>query len=1154
MTNTFKSLMRNSVGEEVTWMMEWEKADLAKSELFAIVDAIPTVQAIARNMLEAELRLLGKDIDIDKVYVNTDSSIPEKEYRPSGTLCEVMFYCLDNNVIPAYVMGGDGVFFLPDTLSEQFKVSSLNGLIVEGLVSAVTERLEKTLRSELVKFWAAPVKSSRHEDALLTNKQAFTQAYALVTSAELSLAVMARNFDAYWGERFAYLLNSNTGRGTFEVNLQPQQDYLGSLQPCFVLDNAERSGSEMELVNESTCYLMHTPENGFEFFEKNIDLHTKLQARLSLDSRQIKYLKGTQSPYSYCVEAHLKGQLESVSTIIRDRDQLENPLTSMLQDNQGMHIMRYGMSTRFYLLWAALKRTEWPLWLKSASSSIQERYTQLEDSKDRYEVDYQTAFDGRFSFKDYVLHSFAEWTKGVLGEELDPDAITVHSSYKLQVAGRIIEQEETRTLIEFIVFGLHDDGHRAQISIKGTPAGSRLSVAALEQWLTNRNLRLQFVSDLPASPSADFQDAYRNRLYSKMEFALFTARHSGHFNDTDTNIISRAIAGDPSVSIRGLKIRHQVPALKDILVFSVRGYLNYLAFFKTPAGAFEFRKFSDPSAMSRWFETALSADREYAALLIHPDYLQDAGVLRGTSRTQLDYRYELDTTHADLYLDAKAPLADYVNVAYRAEVVLHKEIAPSGYRALGVAGRKRYSRLTTELKALSTVDIRDNGFPTFEQFTYDAVKKQIEDILRARGSIVAVDPGLIIVQTEEFRKSVTDLLLEGLSFDATHPAYETKFSPKYYLLSGHPAVDKLDIRDLSSLSKTFRPGDKYTVMLKEQFQNKAHPDYAFKRAVHAKKIRCEMQRNAVSDFANGRLSSVYFAAVQRVIDDLKESGGYHSVADNTSEGGGGLYKFNIGSLGFTAAWDRTVRDVYIFRLNTFSGFQDFLYTPDAPDLVNFRPIAEFIPSIRFRHGPFREYYSERILLVDQKVINDYFDKLVATVDTLPAIRTQNRAKLLDLYTFHDEQVRRVLSDIDERTTSLNEVIAGLIYDNVLKAANIVSLLVPPVGTVVVAVQMMKSIYDASQSHRRGDYSAALGHVKEALTGLLTLGKAAAAGAPVKEITNAQRSFLSLFEDARTVAELVTHYTGQEESKEMLIAFFTTLMENADSGLSKTTVH
>ena len=498
-------------------------------------------------------------------------------------------------------------------------------------------------------------------------------------------------------------------------------------------------------------------------------------------------------------------------------------------------------------------------------------------------------------------------------------------------------------------------------------------------------------------------------------------------------------------------------------------------------------------------------------------------------------------------------MTDYVNVAYSAEVALHRAIAPPGYRALGFEGRKRYARLTTELKALSTVDARDNGFPTFEQFTYDAVKAQIEEILRIRGSNISVNPDHIIVQTENYRKSVTDVLLEGLAFEAAHPAYETKFSPKYYLVNDHPSVEKLDIRDLSSLSKSFRPGDRYTAMLKEQYQNKAHPDYAFKRAVHARKVRCEMYCNAFADFTNGRLSTESFSAIQWVIDNLKESGGYQPIRDSVSEGDVGLYKFNIGTLGLTAAWDRTVGDVYIFRLRLSSGFFDLLYTPDAPDQVSFRPIDEFIPSIRFRYGPFRDYYSERILLVDKKVIDGYFDRLVATVDTRPAIRTQRRSLLPDLFTFHDERVRRVLSDIDERTISLNEIIASLVYGNLLKAANIVSLLVPPVGSAVVAVQMMKSIYDASQSQRRGHYSAALGHVRDVLSDLLTLGQAAAAGAPAKKLTRAQRSFLSLFEDARRVAELVTYYTGHKDPENELIGFFKSLMKEADVALSKTTV-
>lgn len=1150
MSKLFKSLMRDSMYEEVTWGEEWQKADTAKNKLFAIVDAIPSVRAVARKMLEAELRRRGKTIDIDKVYINTDNTFADKALRPSGSLSDVMFYCLDNNIVPEYIMGGDGVFVLPETFDEQFKVSSLNVLIVQDLVSAVSDGLENALRSELATFWAAAANTHVAETASLTNKQVFTQAYSLLTSAELSLAVMAQNLDEQWGSRFAGLLNAETGRGAYQVSLQPQQDYIASLQPCFVLDNAERSDAQMKVVSESTGYVMHTPENGFEFFEKNTDLHEKLQARLSMRSDQIKYFKATQSVYAFCGNTHLTGQLDSVSTLLRNRDQLETPLTSALQDNQAMHIMRYGVETRLYLLWQALKRTEWPVWLRSASTSVQERYTQLEETRDSYEQDYQATFDRYFSLKDYVVRFFSEWADKTLGETLDPETITVRTSYTLQVASRSITQEDTRTLTEFLVFGLHDDGHRARIFISGAPAGSRLTSQALEYWLTSRNLRAYFVSDFPFSAPADYLEAYRDYFHSHLEFARFAALHSGHFNDEDARLISRAMAGDSSVLIRGLKINRYDSKLKNVLVFFSREHRGLLVYFKTPEGGFEFRKFSNGFEIKGWFESAFSADREYAALMINPDYLHDAAIVQGASLDEVSYRYDLAADLADLYLDTRTPLADYANVAYREEVALHKAIAPSSYRALGIARQQRYARLTTELKALSTVDTRDNGFPSFEKFTYDAIKQTIEEILRARGSSVAVNPDHIVVQTPEFRKSVTEVLLEGLAFEAGHPAYATKYDPHYFLINGHPDIPALDIRDLSSLSKTYKPGDRYSELLKTQFLNKNHPDYAFKRAVHAKKIRCEMHCNAMADYFAGRISLDHLLGVQRVLDSLLESGGYHPAPLDAPEG---LYPFTAVAGNLTSNWNRNIGGVYIFRLKLLSGFHDLLYTPDAPDLVSFRPAAQFIPSIRFRLGPFREYYSNRNLIVDRKVVGDYFDELVATVDNRPAIAPRNGAALLDLYKFHDERVGRVLSDVDERTTSLKELIAGLIYENLLKAANIVALVVPPIGTVVVAVQLTKSLYDASQSHRRGDYTAALGHVKEALTGLVTLGKAAAAGAPVKELTQAQKSFLSFFEDARTAAELVTHYTGQDEPKQVLIDFFKTLMEQADSGLSKTSV-
>lgn len=122
MAKLYESLMRGSFGEQVTWPEEWEKATQAKTDLFKIIDAIPSVLDILRSMLEGELKRLGKTVDIDKVYINTDPAFPADENRPSGTLWDVTVHCLNNHISPAYIMGGDGVFVLPDTFSELLKI------------------------------------------------------------------------------------------------------------------------------------------------------------------------------------------------------------------------------------------------------------------------------------------------------------------------------------------------------------------------------------------------------------------------------------------------------------------------------------------------------------------------------------------------------------------------------------------------------------------------------------------------------------------------------------------------------------------------------------------------------------------------------------------------------------------------------------------------------------------------------------------------------------------------------------------------------------------------------------------------------------------------------------------------------------------------
>ncbi|MBT9266665.1 hypothetical protein KKQ10_17420 [Pseudomonas sp. MG-9] len=1159
MDKLYKSLMRGSEGEEVTWRAEWEKANAVQSRVFAIVDAIPTVRQIARQALRQELQRRNKAIDIDNVYINITDRSYELETRPLGKLSDVLLHCLDNNVLPNYLSGGgDGVFYLPDTVSDQMRVEGFSIIDAEGSITYALRNLESSLRSEIRKYWAAPEKSAVAEESLQTNKEAFQQAYLDVLAAELSLKAMAGVIDHGMAARFSYLLGLESGAGAYKIEFNPEPDYRSSLGPGFVLNNVMRTDSEMKLVNESTGYVMHAPGHGFEYFNSNFELRDKLLARVSASGSEFAFPKTTQNVAAYCVETYLKGQLDTVTNLMRDRQEQTQAFSLILQDNQVLTVMRDDIGRRFNQLQAELKRTEWPLWLKSGGESIQQRYVELEYSMEKYHASYQVVFDKSFSFKDYVLRCFSEWAMSAFGEQLNAETIEVRSLHKMQLGGRTIEQIDSRTLMEFLIFGLHEESYKAELSIEGLPLGSGFSAAALERWLRNINLRSQFVSSLPTDPSPEFAQAYRDHMRSKMAFALFIARHSGVYSDADAKVIEAALAGDLSVSIRGIKLSLKFPGppLKDVMVFLARESTTYLVYLRTPEGKFAFMKFADLFVLNDWFESAMTADREYAASLIHPDYLNDAGTLQGVSRDSTYYLYRLDTQYPELFPNGAVPLLNDVNIAYQSELALHKAIAPAPYRYLGIEARKRYARLNTELKALSTIEARDNAFPSYERFTYDAVKQNLESLLYTRGQSVEVNPDQIIVQTDDFQKSVTDLLIEGLSFEAANPAYPSKYDPRYFLTGGHPAIDQLDIRDLSSLSKTFRPGDRYRAMLGNDYLDREHPDYAFKRAVHAKKVRCQMHYDILANYVDGRFGSEVFSALQRVVGSLKEDVYHYPVIKTIEEGDEGLYEFNIDKLGLTKDHDRTVAGVYILRLNIASQFHNWLYTPDAPDGVAYRPISDFIPSIRYRFGPMRNYYFDRVALIDREVINNYFDDLVATVDTRPPIKTQQRARLHNLFTFHDRRVERVQSDIAERTTSLKEIIAGLIYDGLIKVASVISLVVPPIGTVVVAVQMMKSIYDGAQAQRRGDYSAALGHGAQALIGLFTLGQAAKAGESVeviKKLTNVQRTFLSLVDDARSAAQFVAEAAGHKTADQQLIDFFTELLKDQASSISKTIV-
>jgi hypothetical protein len=311
--------------------------------------------------------------------------------------------------------------------------------------------------------------------------------------------------------------------------------------------------------------------------------------------------------------------------------------------------------------------------------------------------------------------------------------------------------------------------------------------------------------------------------------------------------------------------------------------------------------------------------------------------------------------------------------------------------------------------------------------------------------------------------------------------------------------------------------------------------------VNFKKLQGEMHQALLSQYFDAGLNAEQLNSLDRIIAGLRtpEEFRISEPVVNTES----VYYFTLKST-------RKVEGIYIFRAVTSKGVEDFLYTPHAPDHVAFRSVNNFVGSIQDRAGPFRDYYIKRISFLDKKVINDYFDELQATVDILPPPKPLINTRVRNLGLSYGIHVRRVIEDVDAQTTSLGEIIGGLVYDNLMLAATVISIVIPPVGLAVTAIEVAKNIYDGIKADYYGDYEAAFTHFKGALIGLVDLAKV---GKGVESVTKAQKTLIQLVGDANTVVGLMSTALGQTLGHERLIEIFQQVLDEPDVSTSKTIV-
>ncbi|WP_219732400.1 MULTISPECIES: dermonecrotic toxin domain-containing protein [unclassified Pseudomonas] len=727
---------------------------------------------------------------------------------------------------------------------------------------------------------------------------------------------------------------------------------------------------------------------------------------------------------------------------------------------------------------------------------------------------------GHFSsLKDYARSIVNQNIKLEFGQDRDADEIVCNARYTFEVGGRKIEQEDTRTLTEQFIYGLYEEGQRAHLVFMGDELPAELN----QQWFEE-----MMSSDARAAYGAQFRSRYerqdvmqalKNVMSQRLLLSALAARHQGHINDKNFARIVSALYGDQAFTIDGVRLIDDTRALQHlILVARLDGQDGFLLYAPGSPGGQDWYELQNLQHVGiRVGEWTMDAKGR--------DYLtwQSHAVDREVIATYLKQVERLPSTWkgvslvASPYKGAEVLTATIENIrAWR--VAEEESRTPYAYRTASDAQRQNFARTRCELKALQVIATREGGFITYGKFCFDLIKQRIEQVLADRGERATVNPDRIFVSVSpQLGMTLTELISTETHFYADEQ--QTPWSyPRFTLEHDHPPISKLDIRDIAGWSRTLRPGEKYIEMLRSKHLDRSHPEGAFKRMVHLEVQRRQMKVGVMQERFNGRLTAEQYRQLMTVIENLEK-------IDTRTMSPMGEYPSDVR---FSAMFKLHLREklvvgVFVFRLIIGDRVEEFLYTPDAPDGRLIRPFSEFVSAVK--KLKFGNYFYDRVRYKDQRVVRTYITDLeeLGNFNEAPVLLRDSRVR--DLGRSYDDLIYRTISDVDEKTESLDEIIFKLVFGAVEAAATVVSVVIPPVGIAMSVVLLTRSVLEGAEAYNDGDRATAAWHFLDALIELASLGKA---GLSKGGATKLQKDFIGLLGDVYSVQKFYSQATGQQK--------------------------
>lgn len=769
-----------------------------------------------------------------------------------------------------------------------------------------------------------------------------------------------------------------------------------------------------------------------------------------------------------------------------------------------------AMLERRELLLAERKaRTALPDWIKLASPEDLKEYGQRLKRYEQAHVALASALNGAASAEQYARVNLRTRIANDLGYDLEPDALIVSTQRILPITGE--PYVITRTLSQLALYGLHPDDKnpgsdfltRTTLSLHDAPIGSEhaaLTPAYIAGVVDELNLRLGFGEYQRTTYKKDAsQKLMRELLDRQIDASAYVAKMQGHISSDDFDAVTAISQGTLAQEGKVLRVQQiridDTATLSRVLVLrkeNAAGDLERLIMFTSDAPRTRlFQSFDNDTQMLHEL-VAWTASPEMTRYLLEQLRVADRPALDQTLTALREKPFPkagfLQLITLDSYDNG---LQNLVTQSTDATLSLDETHTPAWYAQATAEQRQKLVALEDAINgALDHYAAQPHTrVQEFEDYVHQRASEKICQLLKVPAG--SVNPDHIVITSERETLTYTAMMRNGYddSFGVLTPTADTTATFK-----GPEGVD------LSPLTPALVAGsvrgkwlaDAYAELVKTSLLDPQSAGYDYRRQSSALITRLQMQAAALRSLLKGHIDETQHQWLEQSIellnDDTPDTRAQHPVYPLQIHIDKPFIALHLGGIDQLVVTDtdlihvETVQGCYAL-MPTHLRLAALLYTPNAPDEIEFRAFSGFVDSLS--HPGMIDYYKDRCRINARRILSFFLnDMKQGNGNKRPTLPSEPIADFAQVC--FNRKIERKLRDAEETTTNRHDMLSEVIWNSIDIIATVVTAPFPPLSF---AVGVALSLRDATKAVK-----ALAGHTPEAASGLFLAAALNLAGA------------------------------------------------------------